>query len=46
MKTPDKKLCGEVCHNVIRVATRLSEKPSGLSGFLSSHIAFILGLEK
>jgi len=46
MKTPDKKLCGGVCHNVSRVATRLSEKPSGLSGFLSDHIGFILASEK
>jgi hypothetical protein len=46
MKTPDEKLCGAVCHNVGRVATRLSEKPSGLSGFLSNHIGFILASEK
>ena len=46
MKTPDKKLCGAVCHNVPWVATRLSEKPSRLSGFLSNHIGFILSAEE
>ena len=46
VKTPDKKLWSAVCHNVGRVATRLSEKPSRSSGFLSNHIGFILGSEK